>query len=202
MKNLNDKEIEFITQIINNSKIKSNEMKEDLIDHFCCAIEDYMNKGLSFKESYDKAYHNICPNGFDEIQSETIYLLTFKKVKAMKKLLYFSGYLSAIGVTTTLVLKLNHLPGGSPALFFTMIIVVLLFLPTLFTYLYRNSLNKSSSEKLKYIFGFLGTALLISGFSFRLFHWPGAYLILIISVIIINFAFFPFIFFKMYKKSV
>ena len=51
MSNLTDKNVEFISQIINESKIKSEDMKEDLIDHFCCAIEEEMKKGLSFKKS-------------------------------------------------------------------------------------------------------------------------------------------------------
>jgi hypothetical protein len=78
-------------------------MKEDLIDHFCCAIEEEMRNGLNFKKSYDMAYQNICPDGFDEIQHETIFLLTFKKIKAMKRLVYVSGYLSAIGITTLII---------------------------------------------------------------------------------------------------
>jgi len=35
---LSDQNIEFITKRINESKIESAEMKEDLIDHFCCAV--------------------------------------------------------------------------------------------------------------------------------------------------------------------
>ena len=64
MSNLTEQNIEFITRIVNSSKIESIEMKEDLIDHFCCAIEEEMRKGLSFEKSYDKAYQNICPDGF------------------------------------------------------------------------------------------------------------------------------------------
>ena len=47
MSNLTEQNIDFITQIINGSKIESVEMKEDLIDHFCCAIEEEMGKGLN-----------------------------------------------------------------------------------------------------------------------------------------------------------
>lgn len=62
MSNLSEQNIEFITQVIKKSKIESTEMKEDLIDHFCCAIEEEMGNGLSFEKSYDKAYRNICPD--------------------------------------------------------------------------------------------------------------------------------------------
>lgn len=202
MSNLTDENIEFIAQIINGSKIESAEMKEDLIDHFCCAIEEEMKKGLSFKKSYDKAYQNICPDGFDEIHRETVFLLTFKKIKAMKRLLYVSGYLSAIGVTTTIFMKLNHF--GKPGITFllTSAILIFLFVPSLFVNLYKRDLAKSLSNKLIYAFGFIGVELLVVFALFRLNHWSWSTSIFLTSFVILNFAFFPLLFFKMYRKSV
>ena len=101
MNNLTEEQIDYIAQVVNNSTIQSETMKEDLIDHFCCAVEADMQKGESFETAYDKAYQYICPDGFDEIQRETIFLLTFKNIKKMKRLLFISGYLSAIGATNT-----------------------------------------------------------------------------------------------------
>jgi lysylphosphatidylglycerol synthetase-like protein (DUF2156 family) len=202
MSNLTDENIEFIAQIINGSKIESAEMKEDLIDHFCCAIEEEMGRGLSFKKSYDKAYQNICPDGFDEIHRETVFLLTFKKIKAMKRLLYVSGYLSAIGVTTTIFMKLNHF--GKPGITFllTSAILIFLFVPSLFVNLYKRDLAKSLSNKLIYAFGFIGVELLVVFALFRLNHWSWSTSIFLTSFVILNFAFFPLLFFKMYRKSV
>ena len=202
MSNLTEQNIEFITQIVNSSKIESVEMKEDLIDHFCCAIEEDMRKGLSFEKSYDKAYQNICPDGFDEIQRETIFLLTFKKIKAMKRLMYVSGYLSAIGITTTVFMKLSHIAYGQISLLLTSAILIFLFLPALFINLYKRELTKSISDKLKYMSGLLGVVLLVSFVVFKISHWPGTTMIFLTSVVSINFAFFPFLFFKMYRKSI
>jgi len=202
MKNLTEQNIDFISTIINNSRIKSNEMKDDLIDHFCCAIEEEIEKGLTFEKAYDKAYHYICPDGFDEIQRETVYLLTFKKIKTMKRLMYVSGYLSAIGITTTLFMKLNHIAGGQLALLFTAAILVFLFLPALFINLYKRELSQSLSEKIKYISGLIAAIFLIAFAIFKIAHWPGDTMILLTSIVILNFAFFPFLFFKMYRKSI
>lgn len=201
MSNLTDENIELVARIINESKIESTEMKEDLIDHFCCAIEEEMEKGLSFQQSYDKAYQNICPEGFDEIQRETIYLLTSKKIKAMKRLLYVSGYLSAIGISTTVFMNLNHF--GLPGLTFllTSAILIFLFVPSLFVNLYKRDLVKSLSNKLIYAFGFIGVELLIVFALFRLNHWSWSTTIFLTSFVILNFAFFPLLFFKMYRKS-
>ena len=201
MSNLTDENIELVARIINESKIESTEMKEDLIDHFCCAIEEEMEKGLSFQQSYDKAYQNICPEGFDEIQRETIYLLTSKKIKAMKRLLYVSGYLSAIGISTTVFMNLNHF--GLPGLTFllTSAILIFLFVPSLFVNLYKRDLTQSLSNKLIYAFGFIGVELLIVFALFRLNHWSWSTTIFLTSFVILNFAFFPLLFFKMYRKS-
>lgn len=202
MSKLTDENIEFISKAIDESNIKSAEMKDDLIDHFCCSVEEGMKKGQSFEEAYKKAYQNICPQGFDEIQRETVYLLTFKKFLTLKRLMYLSAYLSAIGTTTTFFLKVNHIAGGMIFLLLTALIFIFLFLPSLFINLYRAELSTLFIDKLKYFFGFFGSALLIVSIVFKTAHWPGATLIFLSSIVIINFAFFPFLFFKMYKKSI
>jgi lysylphosphatidylglycerol synthetase-like protein (DUF2156 family) len=201
MSNLTEDQVEIISQIINGSKIELSEMREDLIDHFCCAIEEEMKRGESFQKSYDKAYQNICPNGFDEIQRETVHLFTFKKIKAMKRLMYLSGYLGLISLTTTLFLKISHIRYGGYTLLLTAAILIFLFLPSLFMNLYKRELTKSISEKLKYMFGFMGTELLIVFALFRINHWQWSTSIFLAAIVIINFAFFPFLFFKMYRKS-
>jgi hypothetical protein len=201
MSNLTDENIEFVAQIINGSKIESAEMKEDLIDHFCCIIEEEMKRGLSFKQSYNKAYQNICPDGFEEIQRETVYLLTSKKIRAMKKLMYASGYLSAIGITTTVFLKLSHLPHVGIFFLLTTALLIFLFVPSLFLNFYKKDLATSLVNKLIYIFGFIGIELLLTFALFKVNHWPWSATIFLTSIVILNFAFFPFLFFKIYRKS-
>jgi hypothetical protein len=201
MNNLTEEQIDYITQVVNNSTIQSETMKEDLIDHFCCAVEADMQKGESFKTAYDKAYQYICPDGFDEIQRETIFLLTFKNIKKMKQLLFFSGYLSAIGATSTLFMKLNHVPFGGIVLFATAVILVFVFLPTLFMYLYKRDLAQFYGKKMMYVGGFAGVAFLVLSALFWAMHWPLEAVFLLTAVAAFNFAFFPMLFLKMYRKT-
>lgn len=201
MSNLSQENIEFITQTINQSAIKSTEMKEDLIDHFCCAIEEEMKKGLSFEKSYEKAYRNICPEGLVDIQHETVFLLTFKKIKAMKRLLYLSGYLTAIGVTTTFALKMTHTAGAAIAFFVSFILLMFLFLPSLFMNLYKREISKTFTNKLMYLLAFTGLLFLVTSVLFKIMHWPLGSFLLFTSVAIINFALFPLLFYKMYRKA-
>ena len=201
MSGLTEKQIDYITQVVNNSTIQSETMKEDLIDHFCCAVEADMQKGVSFETAYDKAYHYICPDGFDEIQRETIFLLTFKNIQKMKKLLFISGYLSAIGATTTLFLKLNILPFGGIMLFITALILVFVFLPTLFMYLYKKDFAQFYGKKTMYVGGFAGVAFLVLSALFWAMHWPLEIVLLLTALLALNFAFFPMLFLKMYRKT-
>ena len=208
MNNLTEKQIDYIAEVINNSEIISTEMKEDLIDHFCCAVEADMQKGASFETAYDKAYHNICPDGFDEIQKETIFLLTFKNIQKMKKLLFISGYLSAISVATTLFWILQshmidtfRVPYLGIATLVTAVIIVFVFLPTLFMYLYKKDLAQFYGKKTMYIGGFTASAFLVLASFFHLMHWPFDIFFLLTALVAINFAFFPMLFLKMYRKT-
>ena len=208
MNKLTEKQIDYITQAVNESTIQSEAMKEDLIDHFCCAIEADMQKGASFETAYDKAYHYICPDGFDEIQRETIFLLTFKNIKKMKKLLFISGYLSAIGVATSLFRYVHWhmvdpllIPYLGIVMFVTAVIIVFVFLPTLFMYLYKKDLAQFYGKKMMYIGGFTGAAFLVLTALFYLMHWPLDGIFLLTALVAFNFAFFPMLFLKMYRKT-
>ena len=201
MNYLSDKDIDFITKEISKSAIVSSDLKEDLIDHFCCVTEDEMKKGKKFKEAYEKAFQNICPNGFEEIQKETIFLLTKKNILIMKKSIYLLGFLTSISFTTGLLLKLMHWPGANVILFLCSFILLFAFLPSLFIFLYKKEFRKVFSIKLKYLLGYAGFSMLIISILFKWMHWPGAGFILVLSVLILNFGFLPLLFFKMYKKS-
>ncbi len=201
MNYLSDKDIDFITKEISNSAIVSSDLKEDLIDHFCCVAEDEMKKGNNFKDAYEKAFQNICPNGLDEIQKETIFLLTKKNIGIMKKSIYLLGFFTLISFTTGYLFKLMHWPASGLLLYLSGVILIIAFLPVLFIYYYKKEISKVFTNKLKFILGYAGFSLLILSILFKGMHWPGAAFILVLSIVILNFGFLPLLFFKMYKKS-
>ncbi len=200
MNYLTDKHIDFIYNEISKSNISSTELKEDLTDHFCCIIEDEMRNGKEFKKAYDKAYHNICPNGFDEIQKETIYLLTKKKIQIMKKSLFILGFITIMFFLIGLIIKFMHWPGGNILLLSSSLMLVLAFLPVLFINLYKKEISKVFSNKIKYVLGYVGFSLLIVSILFKLMHWPGGNVLLTCALLILTFGFLPILFFKTYKK--
>jgi len=201
MSKLTDEQIEFIADQVNKSKINSNELKEDLIDHFCCIIEDDIRLGKSFEESYNRAYQIVCPNGFDEIHQETILLLTSKNIIIMKKLLFSLGFITTIFLVTSFLFKALHLPGAGVLLVIASFVLIFVFVPLVLLYFYRKQFSKYVSYKMKYVFGYIGLALLLTGAVLKIMHWPGAGLLFMISVTVINFGFLPFMFYRLYRTS-
>lgn len=199
---LSEKEVDELTNHINQSKLSNQELKDDLLDHFCCFIENEMQKGVTFKDAQLLAWQQICPNGLDEIQQETIYLLNANRIMMMKKLMYTIGLLSAISLSLGFLFKLLHWPGGGYMATFGFLGLVLLFLPMLAIDRYKLTLNKALSEKLKVILGF--TSAVITGLAvlFKILHYPGADILLMLGILLFSLGFLPFLFFRMYKKSV
>ncbi len=202
MSKLSDEQIEFIEQQVHNSQIESEELKEDLIDHFCCIIEDYINQGKSFEDSYNKAYEIVCPNGFDEIYKETLLLLTSKNIIAMKKSMFILGFIATVFWTTSILFKLLHWPGAGALIVLGAFMLIFVLLPIIALYFYKKEFSQYISYKLKYIFGFVGLGLFLLGIVGKIMHWPGWGITLVVSIAIINFGFLPFLFYRLYKKSV
>ncbi|MEQ9467615.1 MAG: hypothetical protein RLN88_09395 [Ekhidna sp.] len=193
---------ERIIREINSSKIKNQVLKDDLIDHFCCLVEIEMDRGLSFEKALQKAYIQTAPNGLDEIQQETIFLLNYSKIMFMKRLMYVVGYLFTVTWIAGTLMKILHLPGAGVLMGLGAIGVVCIFLPVFLINRYKHLAREVLSERMKWIFGGISIALLIASITMKMLHMMGAGLMLAISFLIFAVGFLPFLFFRMYKKSV
>ena len=149
MSKLTDEQIEFIEQQVNNSLIDSDELKEDLIDHFCCVIEEYMDKGRTFEESYNTAYQIVCPNGFNEIYKESLLLLTSNNIIIMKKSMYILGFIATVLLTTSILFKLMHWPGTGVLITLGAFMLIFVLLPIIALYFYKKEFSEYISYKLK-----------------------------------------------------
>ena len=198
---MTDQEEEFIIDQVNESRISNQELKDDLVDHFCCVIEEEMSKGLSFEESYEKAYQSTTPNGFGEIQRETTFLLNYKKMMTMKRLTFILGFIFSISFTAGSMFKLLHLPGAGELLTFGITGGGVLFAPLLLISHFKSN-NVVLSERLKWVFGSVSLFLLMLGGWMKEMHLMGAGVVLIAFFVVFGFGFLPFLFFRMYKRSV
>ncbi|ADR20306.1 hypothetical protein MATR_20770 [Marivirga tractuosa] len=198
---ITDEQFSFISQKIKNSGISQKEVQDDLIDHFCCLVEIEMQRGNTFEEAYTYAYQQTTPNGFEEIQLETFFLLNHKKIILMKQFTYISGYLFALSTTAGAFFKIMHFPGANIMLFSGLMGLSFIFLPLLLFNKFKDKVFNLMSEKLKWIFGTLSLMLLLVGSSFKVLHLPGAMILLGIGMFIFGILFLPFLFFRMFKSS-
>ena len=84
-------------------------------------------------------------------------------------------------------------------LFMTAAVLIFVFLPLVFLYFYKSEYSKFLSYKMKYILGYLGLALLLTGAVLKLAHLPGSGWVLLISLVVLNFGFLPILFYRSYK---
>jgi len=199
---IKDEYIDYIEKRISESNIKNKELRDDLVDHFCCIVEIEMKKGLSFEQAYQKAFLQTSPNGFDEIQNETLFLLNYNKIMNLKRLTYLSGYLFSAAWIIGIAFKILHLPGAMVVLMVGAAGLAFFFIPLLLINKFKQDMPAILSEKLKWIFGGASVMLTVISIAMKLAHWQGASIMLGISFLILSFGFLPFLFFRMYKKSV
>lgn len=199
---ISESQEQLIIDEVESSKIKNQSLKEDLVDHLCCLTEIQMDKGVDFGDAFKVALIQTAPNGLNEIEKETIFLLNYSKIIFMKRLTYLSGYLFSVTWIAGALFKILHLPGASMMLSIGGIGLAFIFFPLLIVNRYKSITREVLSERLKWIFGGISLLLLILSISMKFLHLMGAGELLAISFLFFGFGFLPFFFFRMYKKSV
>lgn len=191
-----------IEDFVDAQGLKIPTLRDDLIDHLCCVVENELGKGKSFEQLLEKAVMDLAPNGLADIQHKTIFLLNAKRIIILKKLMYLIGFVGSVSLTMGFAFKLLHMPYGTELSMFGFLTILLIFIPLLAIDRYKVSLSKAISVRLKIILGAVAAG--ITGLSglFKLMHLQGADLLLMLGAIIAVFGFLPFYFFTMYKKSI
>ena len=198
---VSSEQIAHIHEVIDQSSITIETLKDDLLDHLCCVVEVKMTKGSEFEISLKEALNELAPDGLNTIQRETIFLLNSTKIILMKKIMYSIGLITSIAMTMGILAKLLHWPGAEELFTYGFAGFLLLFLPMLAIDRYKHNLSKSLSEKLRIGLGYLSAFLIVFSIAFKLFHLEGANLLLLSGMCVLSFGFLPFLFFNMYKKS-
>jgi hypothetical protein len=193
---------EIIENLVDDHHVSMPLLRDDLVDHLCSVVEAGLGKDKSFEQLLNEAVLELAPNGLKSIERETIFLLNYKRIIIMKKVIYLSGFIGSLTLTAGITFTLLHWPGGSELFIAGWLILFLLFIPLLAMDRYKVAISKAISYKLKIILGTI--AAVITGLSglFKLFHLQGAELLLLCGAFVFAVGFLPFLFFTMYKKSV
>ena len=201
MQLFNKTHVDEIERRIKQAGISNQHLMADMLDHYCCSIEEEMEKGVDFEVAYTNAWNKISPNGLIEIEHELFFLLNFNKHIQMKKLLYLSGFLSATFIASGFLFRILHWPGAMAVSF---VGYAFLFLVCIFIIASKNKSSTSNGlpSLLRFYAGVL-TALFISvGSMFKGLSFPGANMLTLIGFLFLVFFFLPVFFYNAYKSAV
>ena len=172
--------IDQISRDISNQEITFSHLLEDLIDHVCCDVEYEMQKGLTFNEAYQKVKQKMGNRRVKEIQEETLYAVD-TKYRYMKNTMKISGISGTILLGFAAMFKIQHWPFASVMLTLGTIILAFVFMPSALGVIWKETHSRKKVFVL--ISAFLSGLFFIFGALFKIQHWPGAGIILLLAAV-------------------
>ncbi|MFK7785960.1 MAG: hypothetical protein AB8B56_12630 [Crocinitomicaceae bacterium] len=199
MVSVSEQQLDFILDNIVARGIETEDLKDNLLDHICCIVENEMNTGDDFYEFYERILPRFFTDELREIQEETDKLLTFNDYYAMKNTLVKSGLIST-GLTLLGVLfKIMHWPGASMMLVLGVAIFGLLFIPLMIVLKFKD--EEKTIDKWVLSIG-LGLGMIASvGVLFKIMHWPFANILIISSLAAFILVFVPTYFLTKVRRA-
>lgn len=173
-------------------------LMEDLLDHVCCQVEEHMSGGEDFESSYGRVLDAIGDCQLASIQHQTLLNLD-QKFQRMKNFTYIFGLSAAILTIIGSFFKMMHWPGASILMTLGILMVVLVFLP-----LYFITMHREQEQKKNPVYGIVGyftIALLLAGALFKIMHWPGAGMMLLVGMGFLIIGFIPLYVVNVFQRS-
>src|SRR5688572_1575152 len=167
---LSQEYIDIIRDRIDTSDITMTTLKDDVLDHLCCVVEQKVEAGKSFEIALQEALYELAPNGLDEIQRKTFYLLKSPKIIFMKKVMYLTGLLCAIALSVGWLFATLRWPGGREIFNIGFLGFLWVFVPMLVVDRYRARIRKAASEKIKIAVGAVSAFIVGLSLVFKLLH--------------------------------
>ncbi len=146
---IDEGQVSFIRSYLMGNGVSNQSLQADLLDHFCCVVEEQMESGQSFDISFSKAVDRISPEGPEKIQKDLNYLLTIKKNIMLRKLVYMASYVSVLAVLTGLALRIPQILSADAAMLLVMAGMLLFSVSTVpyfFFDRYQKSIRELKSE--------------------------------------------------------
>lgn len=201
MYQLSEEEVDLVYERFSNSRLHNRMLEDELIDHICCVMELHMADGLAFEAAYALACATVCPNGMTEIEEETYFLLTYNKQLNMKRILFSLGFVSTFLLSFGFLFKLMHWPFAS-GLMIAAFAALFLTLAVLLVYSLQTLRALSLPARIRVISGLFSGILLAAGSIFKMLHYPGASMMIVVSLVLLNLLFLPLFFYQLYRKSI
>lgn len=140
---LSDKHIKFIENSLELYGIKSEALKEDLLDHICTYIEN--QESNDFDTLYQEALQKFGGySSFQNLQLETTLQKFASQAIRLKRVLHGVGTIAALLISAGLLFKWMHWPYASILLFSGFVLLILVVIPLYFYDRYKSSIHKLS----------------------------------------------------------
>ncbi|MCJ8291151.1 MAG: hypothetical protein HRT58_15735 [Crocinitomicaceae bacterium] len=198
MYELSDDQVEYILNNIEKRGVTTEDVRDNILDHVCCIIENEFTVGKDFYKAYEDTIARFYTKELSEIERETENLLTFKYYYAMKRTLKITGLISVILIVLGAIFKVMHWPGAGVMYVSGFAIFCLLFIPLNIVLQYRD--DKKKTDKLVMILGLLLVIAGTFGLLFKVMHWPGASFLFFGSLGLFGLVFIPLYFFTRYRN--
>jgi hypothetical protein len=193
MYRLTNEQIDFINNDIRARGVEMDSLRENLLDHVCCIIENKLEENGDFDSFYQSTIRAFYKEHLWEIEEETISLLIFKNYYLMKKFMIINGIFSAFAIMAGICFKLMHWPGAALIMPLGLFSASLVFLPLLFTLKAREQQNRR--DKFLIATGALAAIAISLSFLFKILRLPGAMYMFYGSLTIMLIIFLPVYFF-------
>jgi len=191
MAELTEKEIRRLNREIQKQGLTYTELQQELLDHLCCDVEAEMEEGLEFIKALEKVRNGMGKDRIQEIQEETLLLIN-QKYRIMKKFMYIMGMIAPAMLITGTIFKVQHWPGAGVLLTLSLFLLGAIYLPVFVMVKIRDTRKEGKKVNIPmYIFGLIAGIIFIAGAMFKIMHWPGAGIMIMLSGIVTVFIFIP-----------
>lgn len=189
MQRLTFNQVSQIQKLVESEQIGFSHLADDLIDHICCMIEDECGSGLSFDEAFQKIRLQIGDTRNIKKVEENTLLLIDKKYRIMKTTMKVFALISLIMIAFGSVFKMMHWPGAGIMFLLGFMLLALVFYPSAISVMKRE--YKIKGGGLIYPVALISGIALIIGILFKLQHYPGASILLLIGFFLFIFILIP-----------
>lgn len=140
---LSEKHIAFIDNSLSLYGVKSDDLREDLLDHICTYIEN--QDPDDFNKLYQKALQKFGGYAsFQNLQLETNHQKLAKEIVTVNKLKFSLGFIVIFLLVVSLVFQMMSWPYANAWLLAAIAVSVLIILPAHLYANYKKSIHKYS----------------------------------------------------------
>jgi hypothetical protein len=191
-------EVLNITETIDKAEISFSHLRDELIDHVCCEIEHQMEKGFNFHEAFENIKPMVGMRDLQKVQENTLLLID-KKYRIMKTTMKIFGVLAPVLMAFGALFKIQHWTGAGIILTLGFFLLTFVFLPSAIYVSYREVSNRT--KLFMHLSGFLSAFLFAVSFLFKIQHWSGAAVAMVVAALITGFCFIPSFFINQIKGT-